>query len=642
MLEEKLEEKDDNVPIKEHPKYSKYFKMLKVGLPKEAVKAKMKEEGVDPDKLDLDPETKIPLDENKPEMVAIKDHPKFSKYFKMLKVGTPFPAVKAKMVQDGIDPSKLDIDPETKIPLDENKKGEMVAIKDHPKYGKFFKMLKVGTPPPAVKAKMTQEGIDPNKLDLDPETQVPLNEDGAMVAAQDHPKYSKFFKMLKVGLPIDAIKAKMIQEKVNPDVIDKDPNEMIPLDDTKKVKVQDHPKYAKYFKMLKVGLPRDSVKAKMRQEGVNPDMLDKDPDELIPEDEDAAPAAPEKPKLNLNFKLGKKNDGDSKDDKEKKPTIRKKKLFWKALDASKITSDSLWYGQDLDIDLDEAEFNELFVDMVDESEKKKKKVVAVAPAKKKITLVDGKRAQNAGIALARIKISFVDLRTKIANMDDSDLNTEQLQNLQEYLPALDEIKLLRNFNGDKEMLGTAEKYMMTMMDLPTASNRIECMKYKLQFLSRFFELQQTAKKILTACDEVKSSIRLKRVLKTVLKVGNQMNDGESHAGFSLDSLLKLQSQKAFDNKTTILDYVINLIYRNDRAALDWPQDLPTCEFAARLHLDTVQTERTALRNGMENCLRLLDQLTEVDKKNATAAALKLSAEGIFSMLVLHFQCYISK
>jgi len=67
-----------------------------------------------------------------------------------------------------------------------------------------------------------------------------------------------------------------------------------------------------------------------------------------------------------------------------------------------------------------------------------------------------------------------------------------------------------------------------------------------------------AHKYATACDDVKMSLRLKKVLKTILKVGNQMNDGADHLGFTLDSLLKLQSAKAYDKKTSILQYVIML------------------------------------------------------------------------------------
>ena len=42
-----------------------------------------------------------------------------------------------------------------------------------------------------------------------------------------------------------------------------------------KVAIKDHPQYSKYFKMLKVGLPIDAVKAKMQQEGINSDYIDK-------------------------------------------------------------------------------------------------------------------------------------------------------------------------------------------------------------------------------------------------------------------------------------------------------------------------------------------------------------------------------
>jgi len=56
-------------------------------------------------------------------------------------------------------------------------------------------------------------------------------------------------------------------------------------------------------------------------------------------------------------------------------------------------------------------------------------------------------------------------------------------------------------------------------------------------------------------------------------VGNQINDGESNMGFTLDSLLKLNAAKAYDKKTTVLQYVITLLYRNDADALLLTEDL---------------------------------------------------------------------
>ena len=263
-------------------------------------------------------------------------------------------------------------------------------------------MLKVGLPKDAVKAKMAQEGVAPDMIDKDPSLLIPLkeqkngnNDDNGNtggnnhgdMAISDHPKYGKYFRMLKVGLPRDAIKAKMQHEGMNPTFLDKDPNEIIPLeiissttksDDTNngnngtsnenKISVADHPIYSKYFKMMKVGLPREAIKAKMQQEGVNPAYLDKDPNEMIAVSESKAGTVtgsdtpgPVRPKIPQVPPLGALAGGIATLGKGV-PKLRKKKLYWKALDASQVGRDSLWADKDDDITLDEAEFNQLFVE----------------------------------------------------------------------------------------------------------------------------------------------------------------------------------------------------------------------------------------------------------------------------------------
>jgi hypothetical protein len=52
---------DDGPPLKEDPEYEKYFKMLKMGLPLDAVKHSVKRDGKDPAIMDLDPERAIKL-----------------------------------------------------------------------------------------------------------------------------------------------------------------------------------------------------------------------------------------------------------------------------------------------------------------------------------------------------------------------------------------------------------------------------------------------------------------------------------------------------------------------------------------------------------------------------------------------------
>ena len=229
------------IMYKDHPVYGKYFKMIKAGLPDVAVKAKMDADGIDSSVLSRNPtDFIIPkggsvLGKLEVDKIEIQNHPKYQKYFTMLKVGLPRIAIQAKMQEDGVDPSKLDVDPRELIPTAETeakKSAETVSLLEHPKYAKYFKMMKVGLAKEAVQAKMIQEGLDPSILDKDPNDKIPVSDisDSApdeMVALKDHPKYSKYFKMLKVGLPRPQVEAKMKQENMDPAILDRNPTELV-------------------------------------------------------------------------------------------------------------------------------------------------------------------------------------------------------------------------------------------------------------------------------------------------------------------------------------------------------------------------------------------------------------------------------
>jgi hypothetical protein len=52
------------------------------------------------------------------------------------------------------------------------------------------------------------------------------------------------------------------------------------LENEGKIKISEHPNFAKYFKMLRLGIPELGVKQKMASEGFDASLLDK-PDALI-------------------------------------------------------------------------------------------------------------------------------------------------------------------------------------------------------------------------------------------------------------------------------------------------------------------------------------------------------------------------
>lgn len=65
-----------------------------------------------------------------------------------------------------------------------------------------------------------------------------------------------------------------------------------------------------------------------------------------------------------------------------------------------------------------------------------------------------------------------------------------------------------------DSLGQVEKYMLTMMDVTQqAPRRIKCMIYKQMFKPRVTEIKSKLQKIERACDDVKLSGRLRKVLR---------------------------------------------------------------------------------------------------------------------------------
>jgi hypothetical protein len=91
-------------------------------------------------------------------------------------------------------------------------------------------------------------------------------------------------------------------------------------------------------------------------------------------------------------------------------------------------------------------------------------------------------------------------------------------------------------------LSECEKYMVAMLDVNNAAEKFDCMLFRQQFKSRLDELMTGVNTVKTACEEVRTSERLRKMMAMILTLVNQINtggDGNLAVGFSLDALLKL-------------------------------------------------------------------------------------------------------
>ena len=254
--------------------------------------------------------------------------------------------------------------------------------------------------------KFQKNQIETSKpTDVGKENEYPLNQD---------PEYAKYFKMLKMGLPVGAVKNALTRDGKDPSIMDLDPNKSLksqtdkPDEDEKDTgpPLHEDPEYIKYFKMLKMGLPVGAVKNALTRDGKDPSIMDLDPNK------------------SLSYQRKKKNPKVIGKVREQKPKVRRKKIYWNAIDNSKVKEDSIW-GQiqgmvDMEkLDYDSSEFESLFTESLDPSQKKDKKKATTSnktKQKKSVQVIEGKRGMNGGIILARLKMDFSELANIIDHM----------------------------------------------------------------------------------------------------------------------------------------------------------------------------------------------------------------------------------
>ncbi|KAH8067384.1 hypothetical protein JL720_12423 [Aureococcus anophagefferens] len=264
-------------------------------------------------------------------------------------------------------------------------------------------MLAMHLPRGAVEQKMMAEGVDVKILDLDPTKPMPGAGGGEpSPPVGDDQRYKKYFKMLAMHLPRGAVEQKMMAEGMDPKILDLDPTTPAPAAAAPSgPPVGEDPKYAKYFKMLKMHLPRGAVEQKMIAEGMDPKVLDLDPTKPAP-----AAAAGGGVKSAVTRGLAAKKAAQK---------LKLKALFWTKLGGDDAAG-TVWGDFPKEAATGAptvAAIERLF------GKKPAKKKEAAGEEKKSegVQLVDGKRNQNVLIGLGRVKLSHAGIRDAIVGLD---------------------------------------------------------------------------------------------------------------------------------------------------------------------------------------------------------------------------------
>ncbi|KAG6959883.1 hypothetical protein JG688_00009886 [Phytophthora aleatoria] len=520
---------------------------------------------------------------------------------------------------------------------DDNSSAEkdQTPLKDHPTYQKYFTMLKVGLPAPVVKHKMQSENVDPAILDMDPiqplpEAPAPALDDEAEAAYQAQlkeyeAKHGKYLQMVKVGLPPAVVEHKMRMDGVDPAWLQGPPKRPEPKpaaasDITEEERVAHRKKYHKYFQMLRLGLPRGAVEQKMRMAGL-------DPAELNGPRRAAAPA--EQPKKAL----------------KRKDSIRKK-LHWEGK-RHRTRRDSLWGGDTVEEAKEQVQISEesramlekLFVKDLTESKKRNASTKAedAGAAKKKkamVQLIDMKKSQNIAITLARVKLSFPELKREILAMNSTVLSPSQVRSLMDMWPDRKEMEAVNAFKGDVATIGTAEQFLVEVRSVPRFQEKLGCLVFKQEFPSRVHELRESLDLVTRGVYQVCSSAELRQLFIYILQIGNLLNfggddDQQGVDAFSLGSLVKFSQTKAFVGGITFLQYVVQSIERDVPHLAHFYKDIDLISKCSKVSYASLASEKNGLEAGLQKLLREAEaSVPPSDANEADKEAMRAYNEAI--------------
>ncbi|XP_006293530.2 formin-like protein 18 isoform X2 [Capsella rubella] len=224
------------------------------------------------------------------------------------------------------------------------------------------------------------------------------------------------------------------------------------------------------------------------------------------------------------------------------------------------------------------------------------------PKVEKVQLIELRRAYNCEIMLSKVKIPLPDLMSSVLALDESVIDVDQVDNLIKFCPSKEEAELLKGYTGNRETLGRCEQFFLELLKVPRVETKLRVFSFKIQFQSQVTDLRRGLNTIHSAANEVRGSAKLKRIMQTILSLGNALNHGTARGsaiGFRLDSLLKLTDTRSRNSKMTLMHYLCKVLTEKLPELLDFPKDLVSLEAATKIQLKYLAEEMQAISKGLE-------------------------------------------
>uniref|UniRef100_A0AAQ4P7E5 Diaphanous related formin 2 n=1 Tax=Gasterosteus aculeatus aculeatus TaxID=481459 RepID=A0AAQ4P7E5_GASAC len=226
-------------------------------------------------------------------------------------------------------------------------------------------------------------------------------------------------------------------------------------------------------------------------------------------------------------------------------------------------------------------------------------------------------SQSKAIFLGSFRLPYEEIRDIVLQVDEERLSESLIQNLIKNLPEQKELNALAELKGEYEELVESEQFGIVMSSVKLLRPRLNGILFKLTFEEQVNNIRPDIMNVTFACEEVKKSEGLCKLLELVLLVGNYMNAGSRNAqtfGFNISFLCKLRDTKSISQNTTLLHFLAEKCEESHQEILRFPDELEHVESASKVSADilnsslaTMERHIQRLENDIQNFPKTDDQ-----------------------------------
>ncbi|XP_061605353.1 delphilin isoform X3 [Phyllopteryx taeniolatus] len=211
-----------------------------------------------------------------------------------------------------------------------------------------------------------------------------------------------------------------------------------------------------------------------------------------------------------------------------------------------------------------------------------------------IEILSHKKAYNASILIAHLKLSTGELRQVLMSMSSDRLEPSHIKQLLLYAPDAEEVKKYQEFREDPGKLSEPDHFVLQMLSVPEYKTRLESLLFKCSLHEKTEELRGAYECIGKASAQLKSSKKLAKILEFVLAMGNYLNNSQPKTskttGFKINFLTELSTTKTVDGKSTFLHILVKSLCHHFPDVLNFSKDLTMVPLAAKVNQRTIAAD----------------------------------------------------